>query len=50
MPFFLPARQKERRVVILHKRLITPLEEKWHQPFGLRLKNRHSLLLVAHLE
>ena len=47
---FCPARQKERRVVNLHKRLITPLGKKWPWPAGLSLKKHHSALLVAYLE
>ena len=40
----------ERRVVNLHKRLITPLGKKWPWPAGLSLKKHHSALLVAYLE
>jgi len=49
-PFFIQQGIEMRGVVVLHKRAITLLGEKWARPFGLSLKKRHAALFVVHLE
>ena len=45
-----PARHRERSVVILHKRTISPMGAIRSQPEGLPLKSAHSAFQLAHLE
>jgi len=47
---FHPARRSECGVVAPHKRATTPLGKNERQPFGLRLKKRHTTLFVVYLE